>query len=163
MINEAKIKQLHRIAIEILGGLEDEFPQYERKLAMVHFSFSGRMTRAAGNARPHLGLIRFSSKIWSIESNSVEEFKNTVLHEVAHILAGAGQGHNSKWRRIAIEIGCTGERCHRLATPPRKPRQEWPCRVCGSPLTLGPRQIQSAKAGRRSYRHSTCKPIFSTE
>ncbi len=35
---------------------------------------------------------------------------NTILHEIAHALC-PGDGHGTKWRMKAIEIGCDGKRC----------------------------------------------------
>jgi predicted SprT family Zn-dependent metalloprotease len=45
-------------------------------------------------------------------ANKEQQVKDTILHEIAHALAGAGNGHNSKWRRIALDIGCDGKRCY---------------------------------------------------
>lgn len=39
------------------------------------------------------------------------EVIDTVLHEIAHAIAGAEHGHDDHWRRIAVSIGCSGERC----------------------------------------------------
>nr|WIL04088.1 zinc metallopeptidase SprT-like protein [Cedratvirus lena] len=36
---------------------------------------------------------------------------NTLLHEIAHALT-PGHKHDSVWKAKAIQIGCTGERCH---------------------------------------------------
>lgn len=46
-----------------------------------------------------------------VEWNSEENIKNTILHEIAHALTPK-HNHNKFWRRKAIEIGCTGERCY---------------------------------------------------
>lgn len=37
--------------------------------------------------------------------------RNTILHEIAHALAGPGHGHDAVWRRKALAIGCDGRRC----------------------------------------------------
>ena len=37
--------------------------------------------------------------------------RDTILHEVAHALAGPQHGHDEVWRAIAVRIGCSGERC----------------------------------------------------
>lgn len=42
--------------------------------------------------------------------NSEEEFKDTVLHEIAHGLVGVGNGHNEIWKDKCVEIGCRPER-----------------------------------------------------
>jgi predicted SprT family Zn-dependent metalloprotease len=44
--------------------------------------------------------------------NDEDRVKNTILHEIAHALVGRGHGHNSVWKRKAIEIGCDGKRCY---------------------------------------------------
>lgn len=36
---------------------------------------------------------------------------DTILHEIAHALVGCRHGHNSIWKRKALEIGCNGNRC----------------------------------------------------
>jgi len=44
-------------------------------------------------------------------SNSEEEVKNTILHEIAHALAGRGHNHDNYWKSICISIGAKPERC----------------------------------------------------
>ena len=49
-----------------------------------------------------------------------EEIKDTILHEIAHALVGQKHYHDAMWRAKALEIGCSGRRCHDLQfTPPR--------------------------------------------
>jgi predicted SprT family Zn-dependent metalloprotease len=36
---------------------------------------------------------------------------NTILHEIAHALAPAWDGHGPAWRKIALALGCDGKRC----------------------------------------------------
>ncbi len=43
-----------------------------------------------------------------------EEIRNTILHEIAHALAGYEAGHGYKWKRTARSIGCNGETCHSI-------------------------------------------------
>ncbi len=38
-------------------------------------------------------------------------FTNTMLHEIAHSMVGPHHGHDSVWKKTAIEIGCDGEPC----------------------------------------------------
>lgn len=79
---------------------------------------------------------------------------NTIKHEIAHALSGAGHGHDSVWKAKALEIGCDGERCHReqFSHPPflmkcpnacfqpkgvhRRSRKAKVCRKCSSPVQL---------------------------
>lgn len=68
------------------------------------------------NAKTRKGQTRFRQREMSLsapltEINPVEQVRNTILHEVAHILVGSGHGHDDVWRSKAIEIGCTGDTC----------------------------------------------------
>jgi len=79
-------------------------------------------------ARSRFGLCSFNRKVISlsqelVELNTEEEVRKTVLHEIAHALAGHEAGHGEAWRRVAISIGDDGERCYDRAsvvTPPKK-------------------------------------------
>ena len=42
------------------------------------------------------------------------EIADTVLHEIAHAIVGHRHNHDAVWKAKAREIGCTGERCHRV-------------------------------------------------
>jgi predicted SprT family Zn-dependent metalloprotease len=42
---------------------------------------------------------------------SEKEVRETILHEIAHALAGPRCGHGPKWKAIARKIGSTGDRC----------------------------------------------------
>ncbi len=41
-----------------------------------------------------------------------DEIHQTLLHEVAHALAGPHAGHGPEWRRVARELGYVGKRTH---------------------------------------------------
>mgnify|MGYP003350792872 FL=1 len=69
------------------------------------------------NAKRRFGVCRYRSKTIGLSKsltalNEVGRVKNTILHEIAHALVGAGHGHNWVWQRKAIEIGCDGKRCY---------------------------------------------------
>ena len=42
------------------------------------------------------------------------EVEDTVRHEIAHAIVGPRHNHDAVWRAKAREIGCVGERCHRV-------------------------------------------------
>lgn len=81
--------------------------------------FDDAKTRA-GVCRPdrrEIGLSRALTRL-----HSPEQVTDTVLHEIAHALAGPGHGHDRRWRLIAQQIGSSGERC----IPPDAPKVEGP-------------------------------------
>lgn len=48
--------------------------------------------------------------LWD-KRTTAAELRETVLHEIAHALAGPGTHHGPTWKAIAQSIGCTGDRC----------------------------------------------------
>ena len=42
------------------------------------------------------------------------DIEDTVLHEIAHAIVGPKHNHDAVWKAKAREIGCLGERCHRV-------------------------------------------------
>ncbi len=42
------------------------------------------------------------------------EIEDTILHEIAHAIVGPKHNHDAAWKAKAREIGCQGERCHRV-------------------------------------------------
>ncbi|MEE9367596.1 MAG: SprT-like domain-containing protein [Pontiella sp.] len=71
------------------------------------------------------GCCNYRDKMISIafelaRSGSDEDIRDTILHEIAHALAGRKHNHDAVWKAKAHEIGCTGERTHKLQfAPPR--------------------------------------------
>jgi predicted SprT family Zn-dependent metalloprotease len=47
-----------------------------------------------------------------VELNTEARIENTILHEIAHALVGCGHGHDLTWKRMALAIGCDGNRCY---------------------------------------------------
>ena len=52
---------------------------------------------------------------------------DTVLHEIAHALVGAGHHHDKVWKKKALEIGCTGEIYHSVPHGLDRWRGTCPC------------------------------------
>jgi predicted SprT family Zn-dependent metalloprotease len=81
----------------------------------------GRAIRRAGSCRflrrvgrgmyVCKGVISLSRSI--TELNDHDFVKDTLLHEIAHALAGPGHHHDAVWKEIAQRIGCNGRRCHK--------------------------------------------------
>lgn len=56
--------------------------------------------------------ITLSKHYIAAETVSNEDIKNTILHEIAHAIAGPDAGHGPRWKLLARAIGCSAERCN---------------------------------------------------
>ena len=69
------------------------------------------------NAKRRAGLCDYSKKRISVSRYLAaryddDENHQTLLHEVAHALAGPGAGHGAAWKRVARELGYDGGTTH---------------------------------------------------
>lgn len=103
-----------------------------------------RSKRTAGECSSYFKEIKLSTV--GLVNFTEEEFKDTVLHEIAHALVGTHEDHNSVWKAKCIEIGGTGEvyakqfspyrwvlMCsngHILKKWHRKPSSDWDYSTC---------------------------------
>lgn len=67
-------------------------------------------------SRKTLGKCHYIKKTISLSKFYVsvateEQIKDTVLHEISHSICGRGNGHNAKWKKVCVELGCRPERC----------------------------------------------------
>jgi predicted SprT family Zn-dependent metalloprotease len=75
-------------------------------------------TRRAGccNYRDRVISISFDHA----RSGTEAAIRDTILHEISHALVGRKHNHDGVWKAKAQEIGCSGERTHKLQfAPPR--------------------------------------------
>ena len=108
------------------------------------------------SAQKRAGACAFNTKVISLSrfyciKAGDAEIRDTVLHEIAHALAGPKHNHDATWKRVARSIGCTADRCHTVDFAPAKyiascPRCGWSqkknrrlrggvCRTCGRLVT----------------------------
>ena len=71
-----------------------------------------------------------------VEINNESQVLDTILHEIAHAMDYEERGdtdHGTNWKRIAIEIGCNGERCYDLSEV-KQPKMKYTteCGNCGN-------------------------------
>ena len=69
------------------------------------------------NAVKRFGVCRFRSKTIGLSRklvllNDKEQVMDTILHEIAHAIAGHKAGHGIEWKRVCIQIGAKPERCY---------------------------------------------------
>ena len=84
------------------------------------------------------------------------EVTETLLHEVAHALAGSAAGHGRAWQIIARSIGSTGARTH--SNEVVQGRYVAICDHCGVEAHRAHRMSPAMKQGR--HLHAKCrKPV----
>src|SRR5262249_46833618 len=86
-----------------------------------------------------------------VARNDEASIRDTILHEIAHALAGRKAGHGAAWKAICLAIGATPARCDATAAMPagrwratcpscrhtytrhRRPQRQttYACRKCG--------------------------------
>lgn len=84
------------------------------------FSFS-EATRRFGGCHYKRQIISISAPISQL--NDEARVRNTILHEIAHALAGIKAGHGMDWQLKALDIGCDAKRLYDstlVAQPPAK-------------------------------------------
>lgn len=72
----------------------------------------GRAKSQAGSCTHRVygkGLIRISLVL--AHARGVKETMNTILHEIAHALAGPHAKHSYLWKQWAVKVGARPERC----------------------------------------------------
>lgn len=126
----------------------------------IRFDLRGRSAGIAGadGINPNTGEIirpylRFN--VEAIRNHWDEMVKQTIPHEVAHIVAycfprlGASH-HNHAWRMIDRSLGGTGERCHRMQLTPAKTRNVTRYRYVldsGLEISVGPKHHRALQMG----------------
>ena len=88
------------LAQKIISTTEDLLMEHELDGWTVKL---GNAARTAGSCHYGQKVIRISLKVAQIVE--WEEVHDTILHEVAHAIAGHSAGHGYEWRRVAREIG----------------------------------------------------------
>lgn len=74
-------------------------------------------------AKRQLGVCRFAAKrielsAHFVSANDEAAVRDTLLHEIAHALAGREAGHGPRWKAICAELGCKPERLDHEAVMP---------------------------------------------
>ena len=87
------------------------------------------------NAKTRFGYTLYSTKTISLsksltQDNPRAQVYDTILHEIAHALAGPGTGHGPIWKAQALAIGCSAERQFTSADVNMNLRYRATCTVC---------------------------------
>ena len=78
------------------------------------------------NTKRRLGVCKYRTKRIEIAeyyalNSSSESFLDTLLHEIAHTIAGPKAGHGPAWKAIAMRIGATPRACDNSGDPAMQP------------------------------------------
>ncbi len=128
-----------------------EFGEVERMargLMVVHgvgdWGFGwNRRKRALGLCR--YGERRIELSVYFVRDNGEESVRDTILHEIAHALAGQRAGHGAKWKMMCARLGCKAERCDKGEAV--MPRGRWgaKCGACGKEYWRHKRPARGAR------------------
>lgn len=89
--------------------------------------------------------------------NEEAEVRETIMHEIAHALAGHEAGHGPAWKAVARSIGASDSRCYsddKVVTPPGR----WigTCTSCG-------REINRHRRPKKLMSCSKCCKTFNPD
>lgn len=107
------------LALELMSGY-DELEEWNVKL-------SSRMKVTAGLCSYTDQQLVFASKVMARWDE--DDIKDTVLHEIAHALAGPSAGHGPEWKAMCRTVGARPERCY-SNRPSIEPRWTGTCPKC---------------------------------
>lgn len=107
-----------------VGSLHFEFDRAKRRVGATHYVKIGATW---------LPLKITISKHW-VALLPEEEIRLTLLHEIAHALAGKEAGHGPHWKAMARKVGARPVRCKPVTGAQPDRRIEAKCLTCGEQL-----------------------------
>jgi predicted SprT family Zn-dependent metalloprotease len=105
------LEQRKTLLINEWNRLKD---QHKEQLESWTLTWTSKAVRIAGVCKYNSKTICLSSVFVAHPDNSFDDLKDTLLHEVAHALAGKQAKHGPQWRAVARSIGCSATRCHMM-------------------------------------------------
>ena len=118
----------------------------------------GKGTRTFGLCSSYERTISISKRLAAV--NTEERVERTILHEVAHAVAGSLAGHGLRWKAACLMLGLTNpERCWNTATTnPVELTKGWTleCPKCGYKHCQS-RLTRPFQEGTRNYYCRTCR------
>lgn len=97
-------------------------------LKLINHYVGNEWQFAYDRAVRRLGLCNYQKRLISVSRHfaataSEEEFRQIVLHEIAHAIVGPGVGHGPLWQKTARSIGYEGGRTVKRELPVSAPWQ----------------------------------------
>jgi len=98
--------------------------QSANNLMVQHGLIESGWSFAFNRRKRSLGLCRYETKrielsVFFVTSNNEPEVRDTILHEIAHALAGHRSGHGPAWVDACRQLGATPDRICSTATMPK--------------------------------------------
>lgn len=126
-----------------VGVLPFEFDNGKRRIGACHFKRIGTTVLPT-----KITLSRHFAAILT-----PEELHDTMLHEIAHALAGHAAGHGPVWRNAIRKLGGKAERCKATAASPER-AVEGTCPKCGKVVS------KMHRLPLRVYFHNICGKAY---
>ncbi len=110
----------------------------EEYASQVKIIWNRRMRSTAGRAYLHLAKVELNPRLLHIGDDPLSHVRQTLLHELAHLLAYHRHGnkilaHGNEWKQACADLGIPGEKAtHSLPLPTRQQSKKWSytCPVC---------------------------------
>jgi predicted SprT family Zn-dependent metalloprotease len=117
-------KEQREVINEILSMAD--MPKSVRKLEIKN---SGRLKTTAGQVQYNLlkgeSILKMNKRLFNT-TGTIEDFRNTFSHELAHVVANfkhhARCGHDYRWKREHKALGGTAKRCHTMEVEHLRPK-----------------------------------------
>lgn len=99
-----------------------------------------------------------------IEKYGFDVFKNTIIHECAHLIANyrykTNVGHGRAWQVICVQMGGNAERCHNYESPSNDNKlfHEYKCKCTTHKVT--PRKHANIGVGSHRCRRCKCAVVY---
>ena len=113
-MNRLKAQQLARSLMDKHGlhHVPFEFDRGKRRLGATHFQYPVGM--------PHAAILKkITLSAHFVDLLPEDEVRDVILHEIAHALCPAKEGHGVLWRSMARKVGAKPQRC---AVPSDRPK-----------------------------------------
>jgi predicted SprT family Zn-dependent metalloprotease len=130
--------------------------------AEVLRKFGGLPIRYNGRLRVSMGVCKGRNGIaYAIDLNpklrGTDRLRDTLLHELAHAVAGTGEGHNWRWMQAARLLGANPKRCYTQAEAAKLGIERAARRLVAACGTCGYKvHRRRALAKGRRYEHVRC-------
>jgi predicted SprT family Zn-dependent metalloprotease len=134
----------------------DMVPHVAQRLLELHGLWQAGWRFTLDSAVRRAGVCRYRRKVVSLSRHYVElnlkerenDVIDTILHEIAHAIAGSGHGHDDHWKDCCLIVGAKPVRCYDAGVVVM-PKEKWAatCDGCGHIY----RRHRKLKLGRSLY------------